>query len=320
MAFKQKLKYATINHNMLNQSFLKLKNNLELNKNFDEIVQQKHNAVRSVIENNLSGVETKLIGSLQKKTRIQPRQQDDFDIDILIILGEFTGWAPVGGAGVSPKDATKSVYYGIGQSERYRSMNPQIDEPTINFEYKKGDVKVELVPAYKDNIGYYSNGTPTVKGRGYWIPQKNGMWGFADYDYEAEHITKMNEVSDGYLIPTIKMLKAIKRNFCPDLGSFHLEILAADSIPSVVSMRKIARLNVNYPALISSFFSLSKDKLNLPQKMYGSCSPTIKLDPLTAIPTGETFEKIGKYCESIEQEQKDESKIDLWKKIFGNLI
>ena len=79
---------------MISGSFLKLKSNLELNKTFDEIIQQRHNAVRSVLENNLSNIETKLIGSLQRKTRIQPRPEDGFDIDILVILDESQEFNP----------------------------------------------------------------------------------------------------------------------------------------------------------------------------------------------------------------------------------
>lgn len=302
---------------MLNESFLKLKSNLELNKSFDEIVQQKHNAVRSVLENNLSNIETKLIGSLQRKTRIQPRPEDDFDIDILVVLGEFARW---GVAGVTPQDAIKSVYYGIGQSERYRTMSPQVDEPTVTFEYKKGDVKIELVPAYRDNIGHYPDGVkPTVKGRGYWIP-KNGRWELADYDYEAERITKMNDTSDTYLIPIIKMLKAIKRTFFPKMSSFHLEILTSQIIPSVVLWRKTKGYQLNYPTLITNFFTIAKDKLHLPVKMEGSCSPSVNLDVLNHIGVSQTFNKLNDYFIMLEKQPNDNAKIQGWREVFGDLM
>src|SRR3989344_4346861 len=105
----------------------------------------------------------------------------------------------------------------LRKSDRYRIMKPRQDQPTVTFEYKDG-VKVELVPAYEDGITY---------SQGYWIP-KDGRWELADYDYDAKYITQQNYLSDYWLIPTIKMLKAIKRNwFNEDVLSFHLLILAA---------------------------------------------------------------------------------------------
>jgi len=302
---------------MLNEAFLKLKGNLELNKSFDEIVQQKHNAVRSVLENNLSNIETKLIGSLQRKTRIQPRPDDDFDIDILVVLGEFNAWVISGGT--TPQDAIKSVYDGIGQSERYNAMSPQIDEPTVTFEYKKGDVKIELVPAYKDNIGHYADGTPTVRGRGYWIP-KNGRWELADYDHEAEHITKMNDTSDTYLIPVIKMLKAIKRTYFPKMSSFHLEILSSQIVPFAVSWHKTKGYQLNYPTLITNFFTIAKDKLHLPAKVEGSCSPSVNLDALNHIGVSQTFNKLNDYFIMLERQPNDNAKIQGWREIFDDLM
>jgi hypothetical protein len=71
--------------------FVKMKQNLELNPSFDETIQVRHNAIRSSLENNGVAVrDTKLIGSLQRKTRIQPREGDEFDIDILVILARIT--------------------------------------------------------------------------------------------------------------------------------------------------------------------------------------------------------------------------------------
>jgi len=302
---------------MINEVFLKLKSNLELSESFDEVIQQKHNAVRSVIENNLTNTDTKLIGSLQRKTRIQPRPEDDFDIDILVILGEFSSWVSTGG--ITPQDAIRSVYYGIGQSERYNSMSPHIDEPTVTFEYKKGDVKVELVPAYIDKIGYYPDRkTPTVVGRGYWIPESS-KWELADYDYEAKYITKMNETSDGFLIPSIKMLKAIKRRFFPDMPSFYLEILASHIIPSITIWRKRQGYQTDYPTLITNFFSIAKDKLQIPVKMEGSCSPVISLDFLKQQQIIQNFNKIDNYLAWLAS-QADNKKIEGWREIFNDLM
>ena len=116
---------------MIQEAFQKLRTNLELNDTFDVLIQQRHNAVRSVIENNMGTVNTKLIGSLQRKTRIQPKQNGTFDIDILVVLGSFYNWLPLGApGGVTPAAAMQTLHEAVNESDRYRAMGPQQDQPT----------------------------------------------------------------------------------------------------------------------------------------------------------------------------------------------
>lgn len=300
---------------MINKAFQGLKSNLELNANFDKLIQQKHNAVRSVIENINPSIKTKLIGSLQRKTRIQPTENEEFDIDILVILGEFNRWVSVG-SGVTPSDALEKVHKCIGESERYDAMGPEKDAPVVTFEYKDG-IKVELVPAYVDNIGQWPDGTPTVKGRGYWVP-KNGNWELADYDYEADHLTSVNTISNGMLIPTIKMLKALKRRYFPKLGSFHLEILSTHEIPVIVRHYDSKNVPVTYPNLIREFFALAKDYLHQPIRMYNSHSPEITLSSSDLEKVKKTFNDIYGYCNKIEMQRHDQIKLEMWIKLFDN--
>lgn len=302
---------------MVNIAFQKLRSNLALSESFDKLIQQKHSAVRSVIENINPAIKTKLIGSLQRKTRIQPADKEELDIDILVILGEFNRWVSFG-SGVAPSDALQKVHDSIGESDRYNAMGPEKDAPVVTFEYKDG-IKVELVPAYVDNIGYWADGTPTVKGRGYWVP-KNGKWELADYDHEAEHLSSLNSVSDGFLIPTIKMLKALKREYFPALGSFHLEILTTHTIPDMVLLHKEREVPVSYPVLIKNFFLLAKDSLGQAVKMYNSNSPEVSLNAVELEKVQNAFHAIHRYCESIEMQENDQKKIEMWRELFGSLI
>lgn len=302
---------------MITSAFRKLKCNLELNQSFNELIQQKHNAVRSVIERINPSIKTKLIGSLQRKTRIKPAEERDFDIDILVILGSVNRWAPFG-QGISTQDAMRQAKTYIQESERYSAMNPKIDNPAIIFEHKDG-VKVELVPAYIDNIGYYSNGTPTVKGRGYWVPKSYG-WELADYDYDAEFLSALNKISDGMLIPTIKMLKALKRQYFPEMCSFHLEIISMHTIPDVVLFLKNRNQPVSYDVLVKSFFSLGKILLDKYIKTHESNSPTICLSGDDLLKTQKSFNVICNYCDAIEKQADDRRKVEMWRKLFGHLI
>lgn len=299
----------------LQSSFSKLKSNLELNESFDDLIQQKHSAVRSVIENKGANFETKLIGSLQRKTRIQPGPNDSFDIDILVILGEFYDWVPAH-LGISPQQALQTVHETINQSSRYSAMSPRQDAPTITFEYQD-NVKVELVPAYLDKIGHSSDGRAHVPiGRAYWVP-KNGRWELADYDYEADYISTQNSLTDGWLVPIIKMLKSIKRQYTPDLSSHHLEILASHVIPKAVLTRKQQGKVINYPSLITDFFLEAEDYLYSPTRMYGSNSPVIELDLINQAHIPQKVEEIKNYCNSISGLSTNDQ-IEAWKKLFGD--
>jgi hypothetical protein len=302
----------------MRQHFLKFKENLELNPSFDQITQNRHAAVRSALANKGPAVkETKLIGSLQRQTRIQPGQNDEFDIDILLVLGEFYNWLPVADAnGVTPDRALNYIYSAVQGSDRYSTKNPEYNAPTIALQFAD-KIKVELVPAFLDMVGQTPAGISySPVGRGYWIP-KNGRWELADYDFEAAHITERNKASGGYLIPTIKMLKAAKRLHFASLRSFALEILAAQAIPPVVNSYKQNNLTITYPNLIKLFFVLAKDWCAQSLKVPGSNSPSITLDPATVQSLRTTFDNIIAHIDGIEQMTNEGQKINAWRVLFG---
>jgi hypothetical protein len=182
-------------------------------------------------------------------------------------------------------------------SERYGAMNPQQEAPTISVKYADKTV-VEFVPAYIDQIGKSPDGTQhSPAGRAYWIP-KNGKWELADYDYEADYISRQNLLSDGWLIPTIKMLKAIKRTYSPQMRSFYLDIVATTVIPISVASQKQYGLHVSYPQLIRDFFTYAPLHFNLPVRIPGSHSPAIQLNSVDAIALTEVFQQIKAYIDS----------------------
>src|SRR5579871_1462574 len=108
---------------MLAEAFKVFKSNLELNDTFNKTIQARHISARSIIENNYPGAETKLIGSLARQTRIQPRPGDDFDIDILVNVGEFHSWAAPG-QGLSADSAMSNFLNTVQKNERFAHRNP----------------------------------------------------------------------------------------------------------------------------------------------------------------------------------------------------
>lgn len=299
----------------VSQAFSEFKSRLELSEIFQEKIITHHNAIRNWIESYDPKIKTKLIGSLQRKTRIQPRSNDTFDIDILVILDSLERWVITGG--ITPKDALDKVEDIISEHSTFDRMGPEADSPTIIINYAD-NTKVELVPAYADNIGQYADGTlaPPI-GRGYWIPKSN-RWVLADYDYDAEYISNKNKETDEYLIPTIKMLKSAKRNWFPEMKSYHLEILAADIISLMVNYLKSEGYQLSYPTLIYRFFLIAKDEILKPVKIPGSKSPNADeyLNLNIKSQLSEIFTTISNYCESLINPNEREA-IEGWRKLFG---
>ena len=292
--------------------FQKFTQNLELNPSFDAMIQTRHTAVRNQIAPN-----AKLIGSLQRKTRIQPRPGESFDIDILVILGQFDSWATPG-QGVTAPAALNGVYGRIQGSDRYATKQPQQDAPSITMRFAN-NVTVELVPAYLDNIGHNPQGLPHFpKGRAYWIPDNRGGWQIADYDYDADYITQQNKASDGYLVPVIKMLKAAKRLHFPTLKSFALEILAAQNIPLLVSFLKQRGHPITYPVLLYLFFSPAADRLPKPIHIPSSHSPAIILTPFDVSIITNKFTDIATVMTQANSATTQGRQVELWRAIFGD--
>lgn len=302
---------------MLQEAFAKLKGNLELSPSYQAQISTHHKAVRSVIEAKGSNITSRLIGSLQRNTRIPPRDGDIFDIDILVELGEFNRWPP---GGITARDAMATLGSYVGQSERYGSMSPYADAPTICFHYKD-NVKVELVPAYRDKIGFSFDGTPCPPaGRGYWIPSGNGSWKHADYDHDAEQITEMNRLSLDYLVPTIKMLKAVKRQFFPGMSSFHLEVLAWHCVPSAVLASLKSKTAVTFPLLIADFFLSAQNLLPSPLQLSGSNSLPVSLEVNELPQTTTTFATLSKYSSSLMNLPTETQQLNGWRQLFGDML
>lgn len=299
----------------MREHFLKLKSNLELDESFYESIKTRHNALREYVKNNNPKVkDTKLIGSLQRKTRFNPGTDRKFDVDILVIMGEFAAWSS---DGVSPEHALDDLHSTVYESERYSQKNPTQNAPTITLTYED-KIQIELVPAYIDNIGSDPHGNYLGSiGRGYWVP-KDGMWVMADYDHEAAYITYHNILSEGYLVPTIKMLKAIKRIHFPQLESFPLEIIAANIIPLSVVIKQNNSRQVHYHDLLFEFFDQAPVQLSDPIQVPDSKSAAIHLDQTTVTTLTEKFRQIAAYIASLNQMTSQGKKVEGWRALFGD--
>lgn len=300
----------------LTEAFTKVKSDLELNQSFQNIISTRHKAIRGWIEKVDPAIETKLIGSLQRKTRIQPINNGElFDIDILVILGSFSRWAESGG--ITPTNALENMETIIKTNTQYKKMGPETDSPTISVEYSD-NVIAELVPAYRDQVGETPDGRKVNKvGRGYWIP-KNNKWVYADYDYDAEYISNLNNNCANMVIPTIKMLKCIKRNLIPDMSSYHLEVLATNILPRIIT-ELFLKSKLSFDMIIYNFFKTAQGEVNNYNSIEGSNSiiSDSTLDQTKKDRIARLYSKITEFLDSISSNVTDKEAIKKWYQLFG---
>jgi len=293
----------------ISQAFNEFRTRLEINDTLQMAITEHHKSIRNWIESYEQNITTKLIGSLQRKTRIQPRTKDIFDIDILVVFGKFLP-CRFGSRGVFPDEALNKLDEIMREHEGYEKMNPKKDYPTVIINYADG-TKAELVPAYIDFID-------EPKGRGYYIPKNFTEWEKADYDYDAEYISNKNKECEGWLIPTIKMLKAAKRNLFPEMKSYHLEVLATSIIPLLVEYYKSKNFQFSFHDLAYGFFLIAKDKVLKSCSIEGSKSPdaSVYMTYNQKQNLANKFSKIADYCKSIIHLDGRDG-IEGWKNLFG---
>ncbi len=301
---------------MIEDTFQKLKSKLELSDTFQKTISRMQSAISSVVDNNHAGVKSiKLIGSVGRKTRIQPPPGTTFDIDMLVIFGEFDRWVP-NGQGISKEKALEDLHTAVTTADRYAKKNPDIDSPTVTIEYEN-DVKIELVPAWLDNIGKGPNGGPehTPKGRAYWVPSRTG-WQLADYDYEAAYITQTNADCGGCLIPTVKMLKAAKREHFALMKSYHLEVITAQLLPGIIARAKDRNMAVTYPVLVAEMLYQLREQIDKSWSVPGSLSPALTIDASARAQFLGIADWLENQVKTAFFAATDEEKHRVWKGIF----
>ena len=114
------------------------------------------------------------------------------------------------------------------------------------------------------------------------------------------------------------MLKAAKRNLFPKMKSYHLEVLAVNVIPDIVSRWKSKGYSISFPFLVYKFFCIAKDEILKSVKIPGSKSLNADayLDFNTKYRLSEIFKKISECCRFLTKLDGREA-IEGWRKLFG---
>jgi hypothetical protein len=256
---------------LVSDAFNELLHRIELNPTRVRQATTRYNAVKGVLEKELSGATVKRIGSFQRSTKIRPVDLSDrLDIDALAILGEVKSYAAAG-QGMSPQAAIQKVRRALSRDKTYQLMDPQANAPVVFLEYAD-DFHMEIAVGFADSTGTYLHpgGTPC-----YLVARADG-WRPADYDYDAEYISDLNQrFTGGALVPLIKLVKRTFRTWQLPLESFHTEILVATIAPTGIATWIRENKTWGYHHALAYFLSSAHGALTGPISLPGSYSPRV---------------------------------------------
>ena len=199
------------------QSFLKLKQNLEITDLQEATVSTRQKSVREVVEAGMEVKDSFLTGSYSRSTMIAPLKEADVDIFFVLkndYFYHYNNGQNGGQAGLL--DWVKRTLLKTYTKTPDISRNGQA--VTIRFE----DFVVDVVPGFNR------------EGGGYRIPNSiNQSWISTDPKKHVEIMTAANKIHNGNLVPLVKMIKAWNKNNNKYFSSFHLEVLALQILQRV---------------------------------------------------------------------------------------
>ena len=282
------------------QSFLKLKQNLEITDLQESTVSTRQTNIRKVVEDDLTVLDSFLTGSYSRKTMIAPLREADVDIFIQLdsrYFHHYNNGQNGGQAGLLDlvKRTLRKTY------TRTPDISRNGQAVSVRFE----DFVVEVVPGF------------SRKGGGYLIPNSvTKTWLSTDPKKHVEIMSAHNQAHDGDLIPLIKMVKGWNTTIDKYFRSFHLEALAIQILNEVTIS--------DFPSGVRYYFdkgrTVIKEK-NLDPAGYGD-------DLGKYIDTQQKVqEAVAKFELAYDRAIKAEdyarrgyvqNAVDMWRKVFGD--
>lgn len=195
---------------LVNQAFGILKSNLEITDLQLSTVSDRQTAIRNVLKKELEVESDFLTGSYSRSTLIAPLSEADIDIFTVLDSQYFYNYNNQNGKQAGLLDLVKRTL------KRTYTKTPDISRNGQAVTIKFTDFKVDVVPAFNRNGG------------GYLIPNSvTNSWIETDPTVHVNHMTNLNKLQNGLLIPCVKMIKGWNKNINTAFTSFYLEMLAA---------------------------------------------------------------------------------------------
>lgn len=283
----------------IKQSFLELKENLNITDLQTGTVSTRQTSVRKVVEAGLTVKDSFLTGSYSRNTMIAPLNEADIDIFFVLDNSYFHNYNGQNGGQAGLLDLVKRTLRKTYTRTPDISRNGQA--VTIRFE----DFMVDVVPAFNRQDG------------GYLIPNSlTQTWISTDPKRHVEIVSQSNTDHNGDFVPLVKMIKGWNKNINNYFRSFHLEVLALEILDSV-------RID-SYSSGMRYYFDKGRvliTKQNVDPAGYGG-------DVGNYIDSREKVEEaVAKFqlaydraikAESYESQGYIRSAVDEWRKIFGD--
>ncbi len=282
------------------QSFQKLKENLEITDLQASTVSTRQKSVREVMESGMEITDSFLTGSYIRSTMIAPLKEADVDIFIVLpakYYHHYNNGQNGGQAGLLDwiKRTLRKTY------TRTPDISRNGQAVTIIF----NDFIVDVVPGFNR------------EGGGYIIPNSiSQTWISTDPKIHVEMFSASNKAHNGDLVPLVKMIKAWNKNSGKYFRSFHLEVLALQTLEGVTIS--------DFPSGIRYYFDKGKGLIsnkNLDPAGYGG-------DIGGYINTQEKINQaVAKFQLGYDRALKAEDyanrgfikeAVDMWAKIFGD--
>lgn len=202
----------------ISQSFLKMKQNLEISDLQVTTVSTRQQNIRRVIEADIKLIDpfSFLTGSYSRQTLIAPLKEADVDIFFVLDPKYYHHYNRQNGNQAGLLDCVKRTLLKTYTKTPDISRNGQA--VTIRFD----DFVVDVVPGFKR------------KGGGFLIPNSvNQSWISTDPNKHVVIMSAANKAHNSDLIPLIKMIKAWNKNNNKYFSSFHLEVIALEALNNV---------------------------------------------------------------------------------------
>jgi len=283
----------------ISQSFLKLKENLEITGLQSQTVSTRQTNVREVVEAELDVLDSFLTGSYARSTMIAPLSEADIDVFVVLKSDYYHRYNGQNGGQAGLLDLVKRALRKTYTKTQDIGRNGQA--VTIRFE----DFLIDVVPSFNR------------QGGGYLIPNSlTQSWISTDPEKHVEISAGTNAAHDGDLIPLIKMIKAWDKTIDRHFRSFHLEVLAWSILNGVTIS--------DFPTGVRFFLDKGRElvsKKNPDPVGYGGDVGSY-IDSTAAIQ--EAIEKFqlayerAVKAEDFERRGYTADAVEMWRKVFGD--
>lgn len=284
----------------ITQSFLKLRQNLEITDLQASVVSTRQNGIRKALDVELSVLDSFLTGSYARNTMIAPLKEADVDIFVVLDAKYFHNYNNgQNGGQAGLLDLVKRALLRTYTKTPSISRNGQA--VTITFV----DFRVDVVPAFHR------------QGGGYLIPNSlDQSWISTDPKKHVELVSVSNKVHNGDFVPLVKMIKGWNKNSSQFFSSFHLEVLALQVLQDVTI--------TDFPSGVRYFFDKARlliSQKNLDPSGYGGdiggyINTRDKIQSATT-KFQLAYDRAIK-AEDFESRGYTKDAVDMWIKIFGN--